>query len=202
MLARLRLAWHRWSLARKMERVFARGADPYRYRAAPYERARLDAMAAACGGRRWRRALEVGCAEGAFTERLLPLCESVTALDVSPSALARARAAAPGADFRLADARSWEPPARFDLVVLAEVVYYMDKPLVRDEFERFFARARGWVDPGGRLVLAHAFASPEEREIRRGYRERFEAAGFVLKEERVVEGPGSGGVACLLSVLE
>lgn len=207
MLTSLRLWWHRRSVRRKMDRVFGRGADPYRYADSPYERARLEAMRSALGERRYRHALEVGSAEGAFTRLLAGAAERVTGLELSPVAAARARAAlgaVPGARIVEADLRSWEPEPgeRFDALVFGDVLYYMDKPLVRDQFETVFPRAAGWVEPGGIVLLAHGFAGEAERALRRGYRERFERAGLKLIEERVIGAAKSDAdVCCLLSLL-
>jgi len=206
MLKALRLWWHGRSTRRKMDRVFSRGADPYRYAESPYERGRLDAMERAlperCG-----RALEVGCAEGAFTSRLAARSRSLAAVDISEVALERARkrlAAASNTDFFAGDVRLWSPPAGalFDVVVLGDVLYYLDKPLVQDEFLRTFDRIAGWLAPGATLLLAHGFAGAAERPGREGYRKRFEERGLSLVSESVVgEGEAEGKVCCLLSVL-
>ena len=207
MLTGLRLLWHRWAARRKMNRVFSRGRDPYGYKKNPYERGRLAGMREALSGRRFKHALEVGSAEGVFTAALAEQAERVTGLELSPVALDRARAALAGrqgVDFLEADVRVWEPAPgqRFDLIVLGDVLYYMDKPLVRDEFERVFARLAGWLDAGGRMLLAHGFAGERERAVRRGYRERFEHAGLVLESETVLgRAEKEGDVRCLLSLL-
>lgn len=206
MLQALRLAWHRWTVRRKMNRVFGRGADPYRYAASPYETARLDAMERALFGRRYGQALEVGAAEGHFTRRLAALCDGVTALELSPVALARARAAVSGlaVTFHEGDVRDWDGGGRaFDAVVLGEVLYYLDKPLVQAEFESSLVRMASWAAPGGRLLLAHGFADAAERARREYYRARFEALGFRLLSETVVSAR-DGGItpSCLVSVLE
>lgn len=204
LLERLGLWWQRLRSRRKMDRVFSRGEDPFGYGRLPYESARLAAMEEALSSRRWSHALEIGCAEGHFTERLAERAERVTALDISEAALARARRRLAGrpVDLRNCDARDWDPPAseRYDLVVLGDVLYYLDKPLVRAAFERVFIAVRGWLAPRGRLLLAHGFAGPEELEHRRSFRRRFEALGLKLASERVIE--GEGPVACLLSVLD
>lgn len=190
-----------------MNRVFSRGEDPYRYRSSPYELARLEAMSGALGARSWREALEVGCAEGAFTERLASRTGRLTAIDISSVALSRARGRlAPGrVEFVETDIRDWSAPegVRYDLIVLGDVLYYLDKPMVAEAFEETFRRVEGWLAPGGRLVLAHGFAGPIELAHRRGFRERFEVLGLRLSDERIVAGgEASGGVSCLLSVLE
>lgn len=206
MLERLRLLWHSWTTRSKMERVFSRREDPYGYATSPYEKERLAAMEAAIAGRRWRHAVELGCAEGLFTERLAASAERVTALDISPRALSRARQRLDGRGVAWAegDLRSWAgPPEHVDLVVLGDVLYYLDKPLVRDQFAQALGRAARWLARGGRLVLAHGFAGPIEKTIRQGYRRAFEDSGLRLVSERVVgTGEERGEVCCLLSVLE
>lgn len=189
-----------------MQRVFSRGEDPYGYLSRPYERSRLVAMEEALGDRRYQRALEVGCAEGAFTERLAPRAGLVTALDISPTALERARGrlkGRSGVEFAEADLRAWSPSTDegYDLIILGDLLYYLDKPLVRSAFEGTFKRLASWLRPGGRLILAHAFAGSQELLHRQGFRERFERQGLKLVSEKVV-GPAEAVVQCLLSVLE
>ncbi|MBI5211607.1 MAG: methyltransferase domain-containing protein [Elusimicrobia bacterium] len=198
---------NRRAVRRKMDRVFSRKADPYGYESLPYETQRLDAMEAAFQGRRFEAALELGCAEGVFTERLADRAAMLTAVDISPVALERARRRLAGrahVEFVETDVRDWPGPSpgAFDLIVVGDVLYYLDKPLVREAFEQAFGRIAGWLGPRGLLVLAHGFASPEERRIREGYRQRFERLGLRLLGETAVGDAGaSGGVQCLLSSL-
>lgn len=200
MLESLLLWWHRRKTRRKMDRVFSRGEDPFKYRGSPYERERLGAMEAAVSERRWHKALEVGCAEGDFTERLVRNADEVTAVDISAVALERARRRLPGVAFVEADLRDWKTAERYDLIVLGDVLYYMDKPLVREAFEETFRKVTAWLAPGGCIMLAHAFAGPAERAQRQGFRERFEKLGLRLVSEGAVG--RDGPVSCLLSVLE
>jgi SAM-dependent methyltransferase len=206
MLQRVLLWWHQGKTRDKMQRVFSRRTDPFSYDGgSAYETERLAAMERALEGRAYAQALEVGCAEGAFTERLAKAARKVTALDISAIALGRARkrlASSSQVEFIEADVRGWSPPAagRFDLVVLGDVLYYVDKPLVRAAFEELFGRVASWLEPGGRLILAHGFAGPQELAHRRGFRERFERGGLKLLSEAPV-GPQSGPVRCLISVL-
>ncbi len=205
MLARLRLAWHRFQSRRKMDRVFSRGSDPFKYSETPYERERLEAMAGAVSGRRWKNVLEIGAAEGHFTGRLSGIAEKVVAVELSPVAARRLRQAfqnRPGVEIVESDLRDFAPSEKFEFIVLGDVLYYMDKPLVRDEFEAVFPKLVSWLAPRGRLLLAHGFCNEGEREIRAGYRERFERAGLKLESERVVgKSEKDGDVRCLLSLL-
>lgn len=198
------LAWHRRKTRGKMDRVFNRSQDPYRYEQNPYEKARLAAMESALQGRGFDSALEVGCAEGIFTERLLRQAREIVAVDISPVALERAQRRLSGRGRVLwheADIRQWEPEAgrRFDLIVLGDVLYYLDKPLVREAFEQVFPRVASWLRPGACLMLAHGFAGPVEREHREGFRRRFQSLGLSLTHESAVD--AGGPVSCLISVL-
>lgn len=198
-----RVAWQAFKTRRKMNRQFGKREDPFGYSASSYESARLAAMEAAIGSRRWEGALEAGCAEGHFTERLVRHAQPVLALDISAVALARARRRAPPAEFAEADLLSWTPgERRFQLIVLGDVLYYLDRRGVCAEFDELFPRVASWLQPGGRLLLAHGFAGPIELAHRRSFRERFERAGLTLVSEAPVEGAERGGVRCLLSVLE
>lgn len=199
----LRVSWQAFKTRRKMNRQFGKREDPFSYATTPYEAARLDAMDAALGPGGLDAVLEVGCAEGHFTERLARKAAKVTALDISDVALARASKRAPGAFFAEADLMTWvpRPGAAYDAIVLGDVLYYLDRPGVGPEFASLFPRVASWLKPGGRLLLAHGFSSDKELAHRRSFRERFEGAGLRLVVE-IVPDADRGGVRCLLSTLE
>lgn len=198
----LRVGWQAFKTRRKLNRQFRKREDPFSYSTEPYERARLEALDAALGEGRLGRVLELACAEGHFTERLAGRAASVTALDISAVAIERARRRAPAAAYVEGDLLAWEPSGdAFDAIVVAEVLYYLDRPGVKAEFEALFPRIVGWLKPGGRLVMSHAFAGDAELANRRAFRERFERAGLRLLYESVPPAD-RGGVRCLLSTLE
>lgn len=199
----LRVSWQAYKTRRKMNRQFSRCADPFSYATTPYETARLAAMDAALGAGPLGRVLEIGCAEGHFTEKLARRSSRVLAVDISDVALARARKRVPGAVFIEADCLSWEPGAElpFDAVIVSDVLYYLDRPGVGREFAALFARVASWLKPGGRLLLAHGFSGDKELAHRRSFRERFEAAGLKLVAE-AYPGADRDGVRCLLSTLD
>lgn len=198
----LRMSWQAYKTRRKMNRQFGKREDPFSYSGNAYEGARLAAMDAALGSARLGTVLEVGCAEGHFTERLARRAARVVALDISAVALERARRRASAA-FIEADLMTWDPGvfAPFDAIVLGDVLYYLDRPGVADEFAALFPRVASWLRPGGRLLLAHGYAGEKEFIHRRYFRERFEAAGLRLVSETTPDAD-RGGVRCLLSTLE
>ncbi|UPT74427.1 MAG: class I SAM-dependent methyltransferase [Elusimicrobiota bacterium] len=146
----LRVAWQAFKTRRKMNRQFRKREDPFSYSKTPYEAARLEAMDKAVGPGPLGSALEVGCAEGHFTERLCRKAGRVIALDISAVALERARKRAPAA-FQEADLLTWDPGlfAPFDAIVLGDVLYYLDRPGVSEEFAELFPRLASWLKPGG-----------------------------------------------------
>ncbi len=108
------------------------------------------------------RALDLGCGEGGDTVWLAARGWTVTGVDVSPTAIARAtRAAAErGLDdravFVAADLENWRTGEMFDLVSAC----FLQSPLAFPR-EEVLARAAGLVVSGGHLLsVAHAAAPP------------------------------------------
>lgn len=72
--------------------------------------------------------LELGCGEGTQTAYLRRTCDSMSAVDVSRTAVTRAQARLPDVDFAVGDLRHqpWiNSGKRFDLIVACEVLYYV-----------------------------------------------------------------------------
>lgn len=103
--------------------------------------------------------LELGCGEGHQTEWFARVSDEQYGVDVSPQAVARARARMPASHFAATDAfgQPWgEQKHRFDLVTACEVLYYLSDPaatiarmrhLGRCGLVTFFAPACGRVGP-------------------------------------------------------
>ncbi|HEY3866641.1 MAG TPA: SAM-dependent methyltransferase [Solirubrobacteraceae bacterium] len=124
--------------AESFERLYAASPDPWRYDSSEYEREKYAATLAALDGRSYRRALEAGCSIGAFTELLADRCAALTALDFSARALDLARRRLRGrANVEIVEASFPEqaPAGRWDLVVCAEVLYYLDPPALEQATE-------------------------------------------------------------------
>lgn len=108
--------------------IFTDSPDPWRYHTEPYERDRFQRTVTAIAGRRYRSALELGCANGALTEHLAPLCNWLLATDASEVALnlARARLAAhTNVAWQQANLPEQTPAGRFDLIVASDMLYYL-----------------------------------------------------------------------------
>ena len=66
---KLKIEWQALKTKQKMDRQFGRHPDPFNYEGSQYERMRFEVMEDAVGGS-FPKALEAGCAEGHFTQRL------------------------------------------------------------------------------------------------------------------------------------
>jgi SAM-dependent methyltransferase len=144
----------------RVETLFASRPDPYRFALEPQRFARASGMLEAAGSR-FPRALEIGCAEGLFTEELARRCDSLLAVDLSPTALARA--AHRCRDFgnvRFAqwDLRSDPLPGTFDLIVATGVLEYILRP---STLRRACDRIVQALQPGGYLLLGNTVAESE-----------------------------------------
>ena len=145
------------------ERLARDSADPWEYETSAYEQAKYRRTLGALP-KRTGRTLELGCSVGVFTAMLAPRCESLLAVDFSPTALAHASRRLEGvAGVELAERRLPEqtPPGPFETIVCAEILYYWSPALVRDGLERI-ERA---LAPGGTLVAVHWRGSDPRRDL-------------------------------------
>jgi len=121
----------------EMNHAFEPCEDPWRYTTDPYQTARISSeiamLDAVRGAMPFVKALEIGCAEGIFTEMLASRCDSLLAVDLSPVALARARRRL-GANecIRLKewDLRLDPVPDTYDLIVVIHALEYIRNPII------------------------------------------------------------------------
>ncbi|RVU17515.1 class I SAM-dependent DNA methyltransferase [Methylobacterium oryzihabitans] len=133
---------------------YAADPDPWDFATSAYERDKYAATLAALPRARYATALEVGCSIGVLTAALGRRCDALLGLDVAEAALAQARRrCADQPHIRFARTRipdEW-PEDRFDLILLSEVIYYLD----RADVARLAGRVRASLAPGGDVVLVH-----------------------------------------------
>jgi SAM-dependent methyltransferase len=148
------LAGYGWSAQDFAARYAGGAADAWGYRHSPRHLARAEFLIAALPAERFARALEVGCAQGFLSERLAPRVERLTACDISPAAVARARENCrdlANVEFRVVDIRDGFPGEAFDLCLFSDVLYYLsprETDAVLDEAAR---RSR----VGGCLIIVN-----------------------------------------------
>ena len=134
--------------------LYASDADPWRFATSDYEREKYATTLAALPRARYRSALEIGCSIGVLTRQLAARAEALCAIDLAAQALdeARHRCADLGhVRFDLMRVPAQWPDGTFDLIVLSEVVYYLD----RADLAALVERVRACLVPGGDVVLVH-----------------------------------------------
>ena len=131
--------------------LYAADPDPWRFASSDYERDKYAATLAALPERRFADALEVGCSIGVLTRQLAARCDALLALDVAEAALAQARARCPSVRFERRVIPGEWPPGPFDLIMLSEVLYYLDAAAIRVAAGRAMASLR----PGGCILMVH-----------------------------------------------
>jgi O-antigen/teichoic acid export membrane protein/SAM-dependent methyltransferase len=136
---------------------FERREDPWDYAKVSHQRDRIrtevEILDAVRGSGRFGNALEVGCAEGIFTEMLAPRCESLLAVDISQVALARARqrlCADERVRFAEWDLRVDPLPDTYDLIVMIHALEYIRNPIC---VRRARTKLVNGLHPGGYLLL-------------------------------------------------
>jgi 2-polyprenyl-3-methyl-5-hydroxy-6-metoxy-1,4-benzoquinol methylase len=146
------------------DRIYVKGPDPWGYQSDPAERER-HRLAAEMLDRthnrgRFKRALEIGCGEGAFTEKLAVRCDLLVAADFSQVALTRAlgrRQWEPSVAFRSYDLRREPLPGGFDLVVAMDILSAFRRPgVLRAACDKMVEGL--W--PGGYLMITENWQGP------------------------------------------
>src|SRR5262245_30597930 len=115
--------------ARKFFNGIWRSGDYWNLETSDFERTKYEQAIAMLGGSRYKTALDIGCGAGQFTRMLVPFVKSITALDVAPSAIARARAREQRQreiDFRVENIMDHDfRTEAWDLIVMNETIYYL-----------------------------------------------------------------------------
>jgi SAM-dependent methyltransferase len=174
-----RSAWFLWLTLRdawldsseysqiELRQVFSR-QDPWLYSTNELEMLRhhgeMAMLDRVIGTSRFSRVLELGCAEGIFTEFLVDRCDSLLAMDFDKVALERARNRL-GADhrvhFELHDLRADPVAGDFDLICAVHVLEYIQSPFPLMKIREKIVAA---MKPGGYLLLGCvSFNSPTDQ---------------------------------------
>ena len=136
------------------DRIYARADDPWDFTASAYEQDKYSATLAALPRARFADCLEVGCSIGVQTRLLAARCDRVLGIDLAPEALRRAAARCadlPHVSFAQAQVPRCWPPGSYDLIVLSEVLYFLDSADIAGTARLVL----GGLRPGGAVVLVN-----------------------------------------------
>ncbi len=155
--------------------LYAHSDDPWGYRDRWYERRKRDLTLAALPRPRFSAGFEAGGSIGVLSEQLAARCESLLVCDCEPRAVALARARlAPLHHVRIERRtlpHEW-PDARFDLIVVSELGYFLGF----EALDALFANMRASALAGVAILLCH-WRAPIENCVLTGdaVHERFAA---------------------------
>ena len=146
-----------------LEAIYAEGDDPWDFRSSPYEAAKFAATADALPRPLYRSALELGCGNGELARRLAPRCGRYTGVDAVETALEAAGRAVPEGRFVQGFLPCPLPPGEHDLIVLSEVLYFLDAwgiDWLAEEIDRLWPAADvvivTWRGPSGNALEGEA----------------------------------------------
>src|SRR6202453_2153535 len=134
--------------------LYTADPDPWNFGTSPYERAKYALTLGALPKPRYRAALEVGCSIGVLTRALASRCTAVVAIDAAPTPLVEARrrcADFPCVRFEPMFVPTQWPEGVFELILLSEVVYYLNP----EDVDRLTARVTHSLAKEGSVILVH-----------------------------------------------
>jgi SAM-dependent methyltransferase len=176
-----------------MEGLWERG-DPWDLESSVYERDRCAQLLKMVEGRRYGRVLEIGCGAGYLTRMLSARADHIVALDISETAIERARSLSTGqtqVDFRVANVMNYKPQVDgpWDLVVFSDTIYYLGWLYPFFDVAWLAVQLFEATRTGGRLMLANTIHQSEDWLLRpwliRTYRDLFANVGYTIESEKV-----------------
>lgn len=136
-----------------------RKPDPWHYRTNPYEQRKYALTMGQVPDQTFGRVLEVGCAEGVFTQHLAESGRGtqIVGVDVAEEAVERARArlkAFAGVEVYEVDILRADGLGQFDLVFCAETLSHLGS---YSRLQAMCERLVSLLEPGGHLVLVDSW---------------------------------------------
>jgi len=185
--------------------------DPYKALTKEYESVKFGWVLDCVKDRLHPEALELGCAEGLMTVMLSPYCGKVLGVDISSTAIKRAKEKREegNVSFERANVVEFKPAKTYDLLVSVDMAYYLGQEHSWEHMEEELSRWASWLNDGGRLILLNGYNEVTHDKdwlgphVMEGYRKIMQKAGLKLVKEDIKKySKGTFSRANLLSVLE
>jgi SAM-dependent methyltransferase len=179
--ARLHRYCHTTNSGPAFDQLYGAVSDPFgtelpQYR---YQQRKYECLLSMLPQRRYRQVLDIGCGLGAFTRKLAPFVDRVLGTDISAEALAQARRLSVNwpnvayAHHNVLDSFGDDPS--YDLIVLADTLYYIDA-LTDERLKSIVRNVASRLAPGGLILLVNHYffsidaASRNTRKIHNSFR--------------------------------
>lgn len=137
----------------------------------------------------FHRALDLGTGLGWYAERMARIADEVVAIDISATAIERARKLHPENNIRflVGNMRTYWDEAGFDLIAVADALYYLGDERFQTDFRKLVDRIAALLRRGGTLILVNRFSSTSRsyEQIRR-YQRLFVESGLVIQADHTI----------------
>ncbi len=183
-----------------MNHLWGRG-DPWDIESSDYEYNRCLHLLRMIEGKHYARLLEIGCGAGFLTRLLAPYADQIVALDISETAIDRARAlgAGPAAvDFRVMNIMDYKPETDgpWDLIVFSDTMCYLGWLYPFFDVAWLAVQLFEATRNGGHLLMANSMSEGEDWLLRpwliRTYRDLFVNVGYDVEAENIFKGNKKG----------
>ncbi|HXH09335.1 MAG TPA: class I SAM-dependent methyltransferase [Alphaproteobacteria bacterium] len=178
-----------------------KGGDYWDFEASDYEHSRCLHLLRMIEGKRYARLLEIGCGAGFLTRLLAPYADRIVALDISQTAIDRARALGGGptaVDFRVMNIMDYKPETEgpWDLIVFSDTICYLGWLYPFFDVAWLAVQLFQATRSGGRLLMANSMTEGEDWLLRpwliRTYRDLFVNVGYNVEAENIFKGNKKG----------
>lgn len=110
------------------------------------------------------RVLDVGCGAGGLLAALGSAGWTLSGIDIAPKAIAAARqilgARGLEASLEVADAATWQAPAKYDLITSSFAL-----PTSKEDQQKLFTKMQEWLAPGGSIIIKDFDASMKRHKV-------------------------------------
>lgn len=141
----------------ELDKAFLEKEDQWNFEHSSYEQRRYLRLLSLAKSVPHAKILEFGCAEGNFTKHLTTISTDITAIDIVPTAIQRAKKMLPNVKFKVGRVENFTTNEYFDLIVCPETLYYID-----DEKTRLNV-IRNFKNYGKYLLTSHFLLDPNGR---------------------------------------
>jgi predicted TPR repeat methyltransferase len=190
------------------EELWKRG-DPWRFESSEFEKVKYEIEIESLRGRRYPRVLEIGCGAGWFTRSLATIADQIVAVDISPTAIARAvTLGLHGVDFKVANIMEYNLRAEggpWDLVVMNETICYLGWLYSFFDVAWLGAELFAATASGGQLLMANTCGGVNDYLLLpwviRTYHDLLVNVGYRIESEQIFRGTKDGAdIEVLISV--
>lgn len=109
-----------------LQSLYADTHDPWDFEHSVYEQSKFKATRKALSRDHYNATFELGCGNGQLARHLLEVSDHYTGLDAVDKALAAARKVVPAGTFFAGYYPCPLPDGAFDLIVMSEILYFLD----------------------------------------------------------------------------